>query len=98
MKIAMSKMHKSMRRIAGIVGMLLLNLSFAAVCILCHSVSVLFNLLLMHIGFSQFIYAVPLLTWLVRTKRGTTAQGVWIAMGLTALANAGYQLYWVLRR
>jgi hypothetical protein len=98
MKIAMGKMQKSVRRLAGIAGMLLLNLSFATVCILCHSVSVLFNLLLLHIGFSQFIYGIPLVTWLVSTKRGVTAQGVWIAMGLTGLANAGYQLYWVLRR
>jgi hypothetical protein len=94
----MSKMHKTIKVLAGTVGMLLLNLSFATICILCHSVSVLFNHLLTAIGFAQFIYAVPILVWLGRARRGKTAQGVWIAMGLTALANAGYQLYWILRR
>jgi hypothetical protein len=79
------------------VGMLLVNLSFALICLLSHSVSALSYLLLTAIGFSQFIYGIPLLIWLGQTNRGSTIPGVWIGMGITALLNAGYYLFWILR-
>jgi hypothetical protein len=93
----MSRPKKALRILAGMVGILLVNLSFVLVCLLSHSVSALFYLLLSAIGFSQFIYGVPLLIWLWYSNRGSTMPGVLIGMGITALVNAGYYLFLILR-
>ncbi len=93
----MSKMNKALRVLAGIVGILLINLSFALICLINHSISAIFYLLLSAIGITQFIYGVPLLIWLWYSNRGSTTPGVWIGMGITALVNAGYYLFLILR-
>lgn len=93
----MSPTNKSLRIIAGLVGMLLINLSFAVICLLSHSVSAIFYLLLSAIGFAQFIYGIPLLIFLWYSNRGSTMPGVWAGMGITILLNAGYYLFWIMR-
>jgi hypothetical protein len=93
----MSKTNKALRILAGLVGILLINLSFAVICLLSHSVSSIFYLLLSAIGFAQFIYGIPLLIYLWYSNRGSTIPGVWLGMGITVLLNAGYYLFWIMR-
>jgi hypothetical protein len=94
----MAKRWEALKILRGLVGTLLINTMIGVACILLNSVSVLFHLLLAAIGFSQFLYIIPLLVYLNFQERWGLMKGVWIGAGLTALANGGYQLFWVLKR
>jgi hypothetical protein len=93
----MGKTNKAVRVLAGLVGILLINLSFGVICLLSHSVSSIFYLLLSAIGFTQFIYGIPLLIFLWYSNRSSTIPGVWLGLGITVLLNAGYYLFWIMR-
>jgi hypothetical protein len=82
----------------GLLGILIINCLFALLCALFHSLSVLFIVLLSAIGFAQFLYVIPLLVAFNYAERWNMMKGVWIGVGITALVNAAYYLFWLWKR
>jgi hypothetical protein len=93
----MAKRWEALKILRGMVGTLLVNTMVGVVCLLLSPFSALFNLLLVAIGFSQFLYLIPLLFYLNLHERWGLIKGIWIGVGLTLIVNAGYHV-WYLRR
>jgi hypothetical protein len=94
----MSKKREAAAILRGILGILLFNLVFLIICISSVSISVLFFYLSSSIGFSQFIYVIPVMILLSYTERWGTFKGVIMGAGITALLNAGYYLSFLWRQ
>lgn len=94
----MLKQHEPIAILRGVVGILLLNMVFLTICIMYVPVSVSFSYLLSAIGFSQFIYALPIIIILMYAQRWGILKGVMMGTGITALLNAGYYFVLILKR
>jgi hypothetical protein len=89
------KRRETLQILRGLIGTLSVNMGVGLACVLCHSVSFLFNILLWAIGLTQFIYLIPLLILLGLQERWGLVKGVWIGAGITALTNVGYYAYFL---
>lgn len=93
----MVKWREALAILRGLIGILILNLVVLGICFKCIPISVLFTYLWSSIGFSQFIYVIPLLVFLSYEQRWGMMKGVIIGAGITSLINAGYYLNLLLR-
>ncbi len=93
----MTKWREVLEILKGLMGVLLLNLVVLIICFWCTPISVFFIYLSSSIGFSQFIYVIPLLIFLNYEQRWGIIKGVMIGAVITALVNAGYYLNLLLR-
>jgi Na+/proline symporter len=88
----MVKWHEALAVLRGLIGILILNLVVLGICFKCIPISVLFTYLWSSIGFSQFIYVIPILVFLSYEQRWGMIKGIIIGAGITSLINAGYYL------
>ncbi len=93
----MVKWRELIAILRGLIGILILNLVFLAICILGVPLSVLFSYLWSSIGFSQFLYIIPIIIFLRYEERWGIIKGVILGAGITSLVNAGYYLSFLLR-
>jgi hypothetical protein len=94
----MARRREAFQIVRGVIGILLVNAVFFVCCMLLNPISVIFHHLLSAIGFAQFLYIIPLLVILGYRARWGIMKGIWIGAGLTALLNAAYHLFWILKR
>jgi hypothetical protein len=93
----MVKWREALAILKGLIGILLLNLVVLGISYKCFPISVLFIYLFSSIGFSQFIYVIPILIFLSYEQRWGMMKGIIIGAGITSLINAGYYLNLLLR-
>jgi hypothetical protein len=94
----MARRRELIQILRGTIGILLFNTLFMVICILLNPVSVVFSHLLSAIGFSQFLYIIPLLVFLSYRSQWGIMKGIWVGAGVIALLNGGYHLFWILKR
>lgn len=92
----MVKWREALAILRGLMGILVLNLVVLGICFKCISISVFFTYLSSSIGFSQFIYVIPILIFLSYEQRWGMMKGAIIGAGITSLVNAGYYLNFLL--
>ncbi len=93
----MVKWREAWAILRGLIGILILNLIILGICYKCFPISVLFIYIFSSIGFSQFIYVIPIFIWLSYEQRWGMIKGIIIGAGITSLINAGYYLNLLLR-